>query len=425
MFSKIHDLKIGIIGLGYVGLPLAVEFARHFSVVGYDIDAERINELKQGNDRTSEIDFLNLLDHHRLVFATEAEKLLDCNVFIVTVPTPVDSSKTPDLSALTEASKCIGELLKRGDFVIFESTVYPGVTEDICLPILEKHSGLRLNIDFGLGYSPERINPGDRERRLPDVCKVVAASSINGLNFIEEIYSLIVTAGVHRAPSIKVAEAAKVIENTQRDVNIALMNELAQIFSKMNIDTQSVLEAANTKWNFLPFKPGLVGGHCIGVDPYYLTTAAMQNDCYPELVLSGRRINEAMPAFLTAQILKMLTAAKIPPFEAKCLILGYSFKPNCPDTRNTKVFDLINELESYGVVVEVFDPLVNQRELSELVDTVVQQPLQGEYQLIILAVPHDCITELEVNGIRSFGAAQHVLVDVSGFFPKESSDLRL
>ena len=422
----IKNIKIAVIGLGYVGLPLAVEFGKHLPVVGFDINAERISALAAGTDHTLEVSDEELTQALHLSYSSDIQALKDCNFFIVTVPTPIDDYKQPDLTPLIKASEAIGSLLKQDDVVVYESTVYPGATEEVCIPVLEKVSGLTFNQDFYAGYSPERINPGDKEHRVTNILKVTAGSTPEVADFVDEVYNLIITAGTHKAASIKVAEAAKVIENTQRDVNIALINELAVIFNKMGIDTQAVLEAAGTKWNFLPFRPGLVGGHCIGVDPYYLTHKAQAIGYNPEIILAGRRLNDSMGEYVVTQLVKTMIKKRIQVEGAKVLVLGLSFKENCPDVRNTKVIDIVHELEEYNIEVDVYDPWVDKAEAErEYNVTPISKPVVNNYDGIILAVAHNEFVELGVENIRSLGKTSHVLYDLKYVFSKEDTDIRL
>lgn len=422
----IKNIKIAVIGLGYVGLPLAVEFGKHLPVVGFDINAERISALAAGTDHTLEVSDEELTQALHLSYSSDIQALKDCNFFIVTVPTPIDDYKQPDLTPLIKASEAIGSLLKQDDIVVYESTVYPGATEEVCIPVLEKVSGLTFNQDFYAGYSPERINPGDKEHRVTNILKVTAGSTPEVADFVDEVYNLIITAGTHKAASIKVAEAAKVIENTQRDVNIALINELAVIFNKMGIDTQAVLEAAGTKWNFLPFRPGLVGGHCIGVDPYYLTHKAQAIGYNPEIILAGRRLNDSMGEYVVTQLVKNMIKKRIQVEGAKVLVLGLSFKENCPDVRNTKVIDIIHELEEYNIEVDVYDPWVDKAEAErEYNVTPITQPSVSNYDGIILAVAHNEFVNLGVEKIRALGKNEHVLYDLKYVFTKEDTDIRL
>ncbi|WP_201625782.1 Vi polysaccharide biosynthesis UDP-N-acetylglucosamine C-6 dehydrogenase TviB [Psychrobacter immobilis] len=422
----IKNIKIAVIGLGYVGLPLAVEFGKQLPVVGFDINASRIAALRAGTDHTLEVSDEELTQASHLSYSSDIQALKDCNFFIVTVPTPIDDYKQPDLTPLIKASEAIGSLLKKDDIVVYESTVYPGATEEVCIPVLEKVSGLTFNQDFYAGYSPERINPGDKEHRVTNILKVTAGSTPEVADFVDEVYNLIITAGTHKAASIKVAEAAKVIENTQRDVNIALINELAVIFNKMGIDTQAVLEAAGTKWNFLPFRPGLVGGHCIGVDPYYLTHKAQAIGYNPEIILAGRRLNDSMGEYVVTQLVKIMIKKRIQVAGAKVLVLGLSFKENCPDVRNTKVIDIVHELEEYNIEVEVYDPWVDEAEAErEYNVTPISKPALNNYDGIILAVAHNEFVDLGVEQIRAFGKNEHVLYDLKYVFTKEDTDIRL
>ncbi|AAZ18509.1 putative UDP-glucose/GDP-mannose dehydrogenase [Psychrobacter arcticus 273-4] len=423
---NISNIKIAVIGLGYVGLPLAVEFGKNHSVIGFDINNDRITELTSGMERTLEVSNEELAQAAHLSYSSNIQALKDCNFFIVTVPTPIDEYKQPDLTPLIKASESIGSLLKKDDIVVYESTVYPGATEEVCIPVLEKISGLVFNQDFYAGYSPERINPGDKEHRVTNILKVTAGSTPEVADFVDEVYNLIITAGTHKAPSIKVAEAAKVIENTQRDVNIALINELAVIFNKMNIDTEAVLEAAGTKWNFLPFRPGLVGGHCIGVDPYYLTHKAQAIGYNPEIILAGRRLNDSMGEYVVTQLVKTMIKKRIQVEGAKVLILGLSFKENCPDVRNTKVIDIVRELEEYNIEVEIYDPWVNKAEAErEYNVTPISKLAINTYDGIVLAVAHNEFVEMGVEQIRSLGKTSHVLYDLKYVFTKEDTDIRL
>ncbi|NRD69951.1 Vi polysaccharide biosynthesis UDP-N-acetylglucosamine C-6 dehydrogenase TviB [Psychrobacter okhotskensis] len=422
----INNIRIAVIGLGYVGLPLAVEFGKQHSVVGFDINASRIAALIAGSDHTLEVSDEELAEATHLRYSSDIQVLKDCNFFIVTVPTPIDDFKQPDLTPLINASKAIGTLLKKDDIVVYESTVYPGATEEVCIPVLEKVSGLTFNQDFYAGYSPERINPGDKEHRVTNILKVTAGSTPEVASFVDQVYNLIITAGTHKAPSIKVAEAAKVIENTQRDVNIALINELAVIFNKMNIDTEAVLTAAGTKWNFLPFRPGLVGGHCIGVDPYYLTHKAQAIGYNPEIILAGRRLNDSMSEYVVTQLVKTMIKKRIQVEGAKVLILGLSFKENCPDVRNTKIIDIVHELQEYNIEVDVYDPWIDANEAQREYDiTPISQPSSHQYDGIILAVAHQQFVEMGIESIRAFGKSNHVLYDLKYVFTKEDTDIRL
>jgi len=420
------SLNLAVIGLGYVGLPLAVEFGKKRPVVGFDINAKRIAELQAGHDFTLEVNSEELQQSRGLSYTACLEGLRGCNCFIVTVPTPIDAYKRPDLTPLIKASETIGKVLKKGDIVIYESTVYPGATEEDCVPVLERVSGLKFNQDFFAGYSPERINPGDKEHRVHNIMKVTSGSTPEIAEVVDQLYQEIIVVGTHKAPSIKVAEAAKVIENTQRDVNIALVNELALIFNKMDIDTQAVLEAAGTKWNFLPFRPGLVGGHCIGVDPYYLTHKAEAIGYHPEMILAGRRINDGMGEYVVSQLVKAMVKASIGVAGAKVLVMGLTFKENCPDLRNTRVVDIVAELKDYGVEPVVYDPWVSAAEAQqEYGITPVSEPQASGYDAIVLAVSHDQFREMSVADIRALGKEQHVLYDLKYLLAADESDLRL
>lgn len=421
-----EQAKLAVIGLGYVGLPLAVQFGKQRSVVGFDINERRIGALKMGHDSTLEVEDDELASAQHLSFSSRLEDIADCNVYIVTVPTPIDDHKRPDLTPLIKASEAIGKVLKCGDVVIYESTVYPGATEEDCVPVLESVSGLSFNKDFFAGYSPERINPGDKEHRLTTICKVTSGSTPEIAEFVDELYGSIITAGTHKAPSIRVAEAAKVIENTQRDLNIALINELAVIFNKMGIDTEAVLQAAGTKWNFLPFRPGLVGGHCIGVDPYYLTHKAEAIGYHPEIILAGRRLNDGMGAYVAGQLVKEMLRRRIHVHGARVLIMGLTFKENCPDLRNTRVVDVIAELQDYGVVVDVFDPWVDGREaLQEYGFAPIEAPKRGAYDGIILAVAHGEFRHMGAEKLRELGREAHIIYDLKYILAAGESDIRL
>jgi len=424
---KLENARIAIIGLGYVGLPLAVEFGKKFPVVGFDIKPQRITELEAGRDSTREVEPAELTSARHLSYTTDAERLRDCNVFIVTVPTPVDAVNRPDLTPLAKASETVGRVMPRGAVVIYESTVYPGATEEVCVPILERESKLSFNVDFFGGYSPERINPGDKEHRLPTIKKVTSGSTPDAADFVNHLYASIITAGTHKATSIKVAEAAKVIENTQRDLNIALMNELSLIFKRLGIDTLEVLEAAGTKWNFLPFRPGLVGGHCIGVDPYYLTHKAQQVGYHPEIILAGRRINDGMAAYVADELVKLMTRRRMPVAEARVLVLGLTFKEGCPDLRNTKVIDIVRELRAYHACVDVYDPWIDpaEAELEYNIAPLREPPASGMYDAIVLAVAHPEFKRWGAAGIRAFGKSGSVLFDVKSLLAKCESDGRL
>ena len=421
------NIKLAIIGLGYVGLPLAVEFGKIRSVLGFDINLKRIAQLKEGRDLTQETEPEELQAATHLSFSTNSDDLKACNCFIVTVPTPIDRYKRPDLEPLVKASETVGKVLKTGDIVIYESTVYPGCTEEDCVPVLEKFSGLKFNQDFFCGYSPERINPGDKTHRLPNIQKVTSGSTPEVAEVVDQLYLQIITAGTHKTSSIKVAEAAKVIENTQRDVNIALINELALIFNKMGIDTEDVLQAAGSKWNFLPFRPGLVGGHCIGVDPYYLTHKAQEVGYHPEVILAGRRINDRMASHVADETVKLMLRKGLPVLGSKVLILGLTFKENCPDVRNTKVMDIVKSLRGYNTEVDVFDPWIDVQEAEQEygLQCLKQAPAQGQYAAIILAVGHRQFIELGEQGIKAFGQPNAVLYDVKSILPMGAADGRL
>ena len=420
------NIKIAIIGLGYVGLPLAVEFGKKNKVVGFDINQERIDELKIGKDSTLEVEPSELINSTSLNFSSSLEDLNDCNVYIVTVPTPIDEANAPDLTPLEKSSSMLSKVISKGDVVIYESTVYPGATEEVCIPLLEKGSGLVFNQDFYAGYSPERINPGDKVNTLTKITKITSGSTPEVAIFVDELYQSIIVAGTHKASSIKVAEAAKVIENTQRDLNIAIINEFAKIFNILGIDTQEVLEAAGTKWNFLPFKPGLVGGHCISVDPYYLTYKAKEVGYQPEVILSGRRINDGMGQYTATQLVKSVSKKKIHLDEAKVLVLGFTFKGDCPDVRNTKIIDMVKELESFNMNVDVYDHWANPAEVKhEYGIELIPELKQDHYDAIVLAVDH---TEYKAWGeekIRALGKEKHILYDVKYVLPYGQSDIRL
>lgn len=423
---ELQDIKLAIVGLGYVGLPLAVEFGKKRPVLGFDISQKRIDELISGQDSTLEVEPQDLKRAEKLSFSTKAAELAKCNVYIVTVPTPIDEYKQPDLTPLVKASETIGQGLKKGDIVIYESTVYPGATEEDCVPVLEQQSGLKYNVDFFAGYSPERINPGDKEHRVTTIKKVTSGSTPEVADLVDALYKEIITVGTHKASSIRVAEAAKVIENTQRDVNIALINELALIFNKMGIDTEAVLQAAGTKWNFLPFRPGLVGGHCIGVDPYYLTHKAESIGYHPEIILAGRRLNDSMGEYVVSQLVKAMTKRRIHVDQARVLVLGFTFKENCPDLRNTKIVDIVKELEQYNVQADVFDPWIDPEEADhEYGIKPVIAPKVGNYDAVIIAVAHNQFKELGVAGIRAFGKPNHVLYDLKYVLGADESDIRL
>ncbi|MCE2997587.1 MAG: nucleotide sugar dehydrogenase [Cyclobacteriaceae bacterium] len=414
--------KIGIIGLGYVGLPLAVEFGKSMDVIGFDINQSRIDELKKGYDRTLEVDEAELKSSTKLTFSTKLEELASANYFIVTVPTPVDEYRNPDLTPLQSASRTVGSVLKKNDIVIYESTVYPGCTEEVCVPILEKVSGLKFNVDFFAGYSPERINPGDKQHRVADIRKVTSGSTPEIAEKVDQLYKKVIRAGTYKASSLKVAEAAKVIENSQRDVNIAFVNELALIFQRMGIDTHEVLEAAATKWNFLPFKPGLVGGHCIGVDPYYLTYKAQSLGYHPEVILSGRRINDNMGIFIANEVIKLMAKANMPISGGKILVLGLTFKENCPDIRNSKVVDVINELLTFGAKVDVYDPHADAAEVKHEYNLTLTTDLSQKYHAVVLAVSHKEFASIELEKLKEKNA---IVYDIKGFLPKSSVTARL
>lgn len=421
--EKVH---LAVVGLGYVGLPLAVSFGHYFKTTGFDISSDRISELRAGIDSTLEVNSEELAGSKRLTFTDSLSELQSADVYIVTVPTPIDHNKQPDLSPLESACRSIGSVLKPGNVVIFESTVYPGTTEELCGPILEKASNLTVNKDFFLGYSPERINPGDKEHRITDIVKVTAGSTPEIAKFVDELYGTIIKAGTHLASSIKVAEAAKVIENTQRDLNIALINELALIFDRLDVDTLEVLEAAGTKWNFLPFRPGLVGGHCIGVDPYYLTHKALQVGYHPEVILAGRKLNDGMGVHIASKVVKLMTQARRHVFGSKILVLGLTFKENCPDLRNSRVIDIVHELRSYNADVDVYDPWVEPAAAKREFDIdLLNEPSAEHYDTIILAVAHEDFADAGLEKLRSFGKPGHVFYDVKSVFPADQVDDRL
>ena len=423
---NVSDARIGVIGLGYVGLPLAVEFGRQLPVVGYDIKPERIAELREGRDSTREVDADELAAAAQLSFTDRLEDLRGCNVYIVTVPTPIDAFRTPDLRPLIGASEALGQVISPGDVVIYESTVYPGATEEDCIPVVERTSGLTYNRDFFAGYSPERINPGDKEHRVSTIMKVTSGSTPQVAEFVDALYRRVITAGTHQASSIRVAEAAKVIENTQRDVNIALINELAMLFQRMGIDTEEVLKAAGTKWNFLPFRPGLVGGHCIGVDPYYLTHKAQAVGFHPEMILAGRRTNDGMGEYVAGQVTKLMTRKRIAVVDARVLVMGLAFKENCPDLRNTRVVDIIHELREYHAQVDVYDPNVDPQEAEhEYAVRPIAEPSPGSYDAVILAVAHRQFQELGIDGVRALTRPGGVVYDIKYLFPRDAVDGRL
>ncbi len=422
----LETIRIGVVGLGYVGLPLALEFGKRFPTIGLDIKQARIEELRSGQDSTREASSEELAEAGQLEYTSAPDDLAGCNVYVVTVPTPIDAHKRPDMSMLRSASEMVGKLLGKDDVVIFESTVYPGATEEVCVPLLEEHSGLTFNSDFYAGYSPERINPGDKEHRLPSILKVTSGSTPEIAEFVDELYRSIITAGTHRAGSIKVAEAAKVIENTQRDLNIALINELALIFDRLGIDTEEVLEAAGTKWNFLPFRPGLVGGHCIGVDPYYLTHKAQEIGHNPEVILAGRRINDEMGAYVAGQVIKLMIRGKRQVSGARALVMGLAFKENCPDLRNSRAIDVIRELESYDVDVDVYDPWVDPDEAQEEYGIkLIETPAPGSYDAVVLTVGHGDFASMGAEGLRKFCSPGGILFDVKYVLPATAVDGRL
>jgi UDP-N-acetyl-D-galactosamine dehydrogenase len=423
---KLRNCRIAVVGLGYVGLPLAVEFGKRFDTVGFDVKPERVTQLRAGRDTTLEVTSEELKSAQRLSFTTELADLKRCRVFVVTVPTPIDGYKRPDLTPLVRASETVGKVMRTGAVVIYESTVYPGCTEEVCVPILERESGLKFNQDFFAGYSPERINPGDKEHRLTTIRKVTSGSTPEVAEFVDKLYASIVKAGTHRASSIKVAEAAKVIENTQRDVNIALINELALIFNRLEIDTEEVLAAAGSKWNFLPFKPGLVGGHCIGVDPYYLTHKAQEMGYHPEMILAGRRLNDNMSLYVASQIMQRMAARRIHVKGARVLMLGITFKENCPDIRNSKVVDVVRELEKHGARVDIYDPWADTAEFRHEYGLKLTRALKPRhYDVAVLAVAHKEFRELGVRGVRRLLRKPHVLYDIKHFFPAADTDGRL
>ncbi len=423
----IENVKLAVIGLGYVGLPLAAEFGKKIPTLGFDINAERINELVHDVDKTLEVSTEELKQAENLSFCCDPSQLASCNVYIVTVPTPIDHHKRPDLTPLVKASEMLGKVLSKGDVVVYESTVYPGATEEVCVPLLEKTSGLRFNEEFYVGYSPERINPGDKTHRVTNILKVTSGSTPEIAEFIDQLYLSVIEAGTHKASSIKVAEAAKVIENTQRDVNIALVNELALIFDRLNIDTEAVLKAAGTKWNFLPFRPGLVGGHCIGVDPYYLTHKAEEIGYRPEIILAGRRLNDGMGEYIASQLVKLMLKKQIHVGQSKVLILGLSFKENCPDIRNTKVVDIIDELKSYGACVDVHDPWVNEADaIHEYGLQLVEAPKANHYDAMVIAVAHRQFKDAGAGAIRALGKVDaSVFYDIKYLFDADDVDARL
>jgi len=423
---SLRRCRIGVVGLGYVGLPLAVEFGKHYETVGFDIKPERIAELSKGRDSTLEVSRAELKASKRLSFTSDLATLRKCRVFIVTVPTPIDDYKRPDLTPLVKASETIGKVLKKGDVVVYESTVYPGCTEEECVPVLERVSGLKFNRDFFAGYSPERINPGDKQHRVTTIRKVTSGSTPEVAEFVDKLYASIITAGTHKASSIRVAEAAKVIENTQRDVNIALINELALIFNRLGIDTEEVLLASGTKWNFLPFRPGLVGGHCIGVDPYYLTHKAQEIGYHPEMILAGRRLNDNMALYVAGEVARLMSDRRIHVKGARVLVLGLAFKENCPDLRNSKVADVVRELDKFGAKVDVYDPWVDPREAKhEYGIRLVKTPKPRSYDAVVLAVGHQQFKDMGPAAVRRFGRRNSVVYDIKYVFPADQVDGRL
>lgn len=423
---NIDKLNIGIIGLGYVGLPLAVEFGKKYPTLGFDINKARVEELNSGNDSTLECTYEELKSAPLLTYTSSLEAIAECNFYIVTVPTPITEENTPDLTPLKNASSALAKVVSRGDVIVFESTVYPGATEEVCIPIIEKHSGLVFNQDFFAGYSPERINPGDKVNRLTTIMKITSGSTPEIADYVDSVYASIVDAGTHKASSIKVAEAAKVIENTQRDLNIAIINEFAKIFNKLEIDTEEVLKAAGTKWNFLPFKPGLVGGHCISVDPYYLTHKAQEVGYRPEVILAGRRINDGMGEYVATQLVKKLASKKIHVDEAKVLIMGFTFKGDCPDVRNTKIIDIVKELNDFNMSVDVYDSWASKEEVRhEYGIELIDELHEGKYDAIVLAVDHSETKLMGVDALRKLGKKAHVLYDVKHVLNLDDADLRL
>ena len=422
----LSELKIAVIGLGYVGLPLAVEFGKKVPVVGFDIHQKRIEELQNAQDHTLEVSPEELKRAIQLSYSANLEDLKSCNFFIVTVPTPIDDFKQPDLTPLVKASTSIGQVLKAGDVVVYESTVYPGATEETCIPVLEQVSGLKFNQDFFAGYSPERINPGDKNRRVTNILKITSGSTPEVADFVDQVYNLIIEAGTHKAPNIKVAEAAKVIENTQRDVNIALINELALIFNKMGIDTEAVLQAAGTKWNFLPFRPGLVGGHCIGVDPYYLTHKAQSLGLHPEIILAARRLNDRMGEYVATQLIKEMVKQRIQVVGSRILVMGLSFKENCPDIRNTKIVDMVKALTEYELDLDIYDPWVDPKEVEQEYGLApVMQLIPQAYDAVILAVAHDQFKAMTAQEVHALGKPKHVLYDLKYVLDKQETSIRL
>jgi UDP-N-acetyl-D-glucosamine/UDP-N-acetyl-D-galactosamine dehydrogenase len=423
---NLSDYKIGVIGLGYVGLPLAVSFAKKFSVVGFDINQNRIDELRCGVDSTLEVEASDLIDSKNLLFSSNSDELKDCNFYIVTVPTPIDVHKEPDLQPLKSASNLVGGILKKGDIVVYESTVYPGATEEVCVPILEESSRLKFQSDFTVGYSPERINPGDKEHRLENIVKLVSGSDSQTAHIVDAVYSQIITASTFLTTSIKVAEAAKVIENTQRDLNIALINELSKIFNIMEIDTEAVLRAAGTKWNFLNFKPGLVGGHCIGVDPYYLTYKAQSLGYHPEIILAGRRMNDGMGDYVVSNLISAMLQSHIDVKASRVLIMGFTFKENCPDIRNSRVVDILTGLTALDICVDIFDPWVEEADTKKMPEiNFITSPEQNTYDAVVIAVAHDEFRSMKASGIKALCKSQRVVYDLKYVLGVEESDLRL
>ena len=421
-----NETKLAVIGLGYVGLPLAVEFGKKFRTLGYDIDPNRIEELRNGTDKTREVEQLELRNSTMLNVTNSLSELQDCDYFIITVPTPIDEYNQPDLSPLINASSSVGKIIKKGSIIIYESTVYPGATEEVCVPILEKASGMQYNVDFFCGYSPERINPGDKEHRITNIKKITSGSTNEVAEIVDKLYLSIVDAGTHKVSSIKVAEAAKIIENTQRDVNIGLINELALIFNKLGLDTEEVLDAAGTKWNFLPFRPGLVGGHCIGVDPYYLTYKAQQIGYYPEIILAGRRLNDRMGNYVASQLIKQMLTKSIDISKSRVLIMGLTFKENCPDMRNSKVIDIIDELKDFGVQVECYDPWVNKIDVErDYGVNIVYDLSSNAYDAVVVAVAHKEFVEMDSNAYKKLCKSKHVIYDIKSCVDRNISDLRL
>jgi UDP-N-acetyl-D-galactosamine dehydrogenase len=423
---SLRRCRIGVVGLGYVGLPLAVEFGKHYETVGFDIKPERVAELRSGRDSTLEVERADLKAANRLKYTSELGDLKRCHVLVVTVPTPIDGHNRPDLTPLVRASESVGKVLRPGAIVVYESTVYPGCTEEVCVPILERGSGLKFNRDFYVGYSPERINPGDKQHRLTTIKKVTSGSTPEVAEFVDKLYGSIIVAGTHKASSVRVAEAAKVIENTQRDVNIALINELAMIFNKLGLDTEEVLEAAGSKWNFLPFRPGLVGGHCIGVDPYYLTHKAQEVGYHPEMILAGRRINDNMGAYVASEVVRLMTRKRIHVSGSRILVLGLTFKENCPDLRNSKVADVIRELRNYGAAVDVVDPWASRLEARHEYGIVpIRTPKRGHYDAIVAAVAHREFRDMGIDEVRRLARRNSVIYDIKYVFAKDAVDGRL